>query len=45
MALATKVYENVRKEQEANNNETTEDNGSDDSNKDNTVADADYEEK
>ena len=45
MALATKVYENVRKEQEANNNETTEDNGSDDSNKDSTVADADYEEK
>jgi molecular chaperone DnaK len=46
MALATKVYENVRKEQEANNStETTEDNGSDDSNKDNTVADADYEEK
>jgi molecular chaperone DnaK len=46
MALATKVYENVRKEQEANNNtETTEDNSSDDSNKDGSVADADYEEK
>ena len=45
MALATKVYENVRKEQEANNanTETTEDVKED--NKDNTVADADYEEK
>ena len=46
MALATKVYENVRKEQEANNanTETAEEN-KDEDNKDNTVADADYEEK
>ena len=45
MALATKVYENVRKEQEANNQttETTEENKEEDK-KDN-VADADYEEK
>ena len=45
MALATKVYENVRKEQEANNanTETTEENKEEDK-KDN-VADADYEEK
>ena len=45
MALATKVYENVRKEQEANNanTETNEENKEEDK-KDN-VADADYEEK
>ena len=42
MALATKVYENVRKEQETNN-QTTEENKEEDK-KDN-VADADYEEK
>ena len=45
MALATKVYENVRKEQEANNNTETTDNSNDDGNKDGSVTDADYEEK
>ena len=45
MALATKVYENVRKEQEANNQstETTQEDAKEDK-KDN-VTDADYEEK
>ena len=45
MALATKVYENVRKEKESNNNETTEDNSSDDNSSNSDVKDADYEEK
>ena len=44
MALATKVYENVRKEQETNNNTETQDETKEEDKKDN-VADADYEEK
>ena len=44
MALATKVYENVQKENQANSNANT-DNSSDTSDKKDDVKDADFEEK
>ena len=44
MALATKVYENIQKEQQANNTEES-DSKKDKKNKDDDVKEADYEEK
>ena len=43
MALATKVYENIQKEQQASANENTE--TKDETKKDDDVQDANYEEK